>query len=110
MLCLQGDGYNLQKETVSYDAIAGKVIGILRDNRLIWFVDIKELIEVGGKKIDWYKMIKHCREVGAERLMLYYLVLAKSFLDVRVGDDILDNFGKKNLSFIEADTETSTGR
>jgi len=43
MLCLQGDGYNLLKETVPCDAIAGKVIGILRGGRLIRLSRIMEL-------------------------------------------------------------------
>ncbi len=39
---LQGDGYNLRKETVFYDAISGKVIGILRDGRVIHFSRTQE--------------------------------------------------------------------
>ncbi len=69
--------------------------------RLIWFVDIKEIIEVEGKKNDWQKTLEHCRIAGAQRLMLYYLVLAKSFLELSVDNDILEDFGKKKLSFIE---------
>ncbi len=39
---LRGDGYNLQKKTVFYDAITGKVIGILRGGRVIQFSRIQE--------------------------------------------------------------------
>ncbi len=42
LLHLQGDGYNLQKETVHYDAISGKVIGIFRNSRFIQFSRIQE--------------------------------------------------------------------
>ncbi len=42
LLYLQGDGYDLLKETVPYDAVEGKVIGILRNHRFIQFSRTRE--------------------------------------------------------------------
>jgi hypothetical protein len=86
-----------------YDNIIALLFHLLKHGyrRRIWFMDIKELIEVGGKTIDWQEILKHFKKARAERLMLYYLLLAGPFLGVSVGDDILYDFGKKNLSFIE---------
>ncbi len=85
-----------------YDNILSLLSHLLKHGyrRLIWFLDIKEIIEHEGE-VDWQKMIKHFRNADAERLMLYYLILAKSILGVSADEDILDALGKKDLSFIE---------
>ena len=41
-LCLRGDGYNLSRETVSYEAITGKAIGVVRNGRVVGLTRIME--------------------------------------------------------------------
>ena len=69
--------------------------------RLIWFVDIKESIERNNEKFDWLDLIQHFRRVRAERIMLYFLLLAKHLLEMNVPDHVLNSFGKNNLSAFE---------
>lgn len=69
--------------------------------RLIWFVDIKESIERNREKIDWSDLIQYFRGVRADRVLLYFLLLAKHLLEMNVPDHVLNSLGKNNLSAFE---------
>jgi len=101
-VCMEEYGTCIYRLAV-YDNIISLVSHLLKHGyrRLIWFLDIQEIIEKEGKKLDWQEMIKYFREAGAERLMLYYLLLSKSILGVDASNDVLDALGREDMSYIE---------
>jgi len=72
-----------------------------RYSRLIWFVDIAEMIHPCESAFTWLEMIAYSRRVHADRILLYALLLTKHLIGVHVPDDVLMDLGKENLSQIE---------
>lgn len=44
ILSLKGDGYNLSKDIITYDELAGKAVGLVRNGNLIRF----------SRSLEWY--------------------------------------------------------
>jgi len=69
--------------------------------RMIWFVDIKEIISKNIEGFDWLELIRHANRIEGDRLLLYILLLTKHLVGLRVPDRILILLGKSNLTNFE---------
>ena len=69
--------------------------------RLIWFVDIKEILIKQGVRFDWPGLAESARKMGGQRCLLYVLIMTKHLLGLNVPDDALRSFGRADLSIIE---------
>ena len=69
-----------------------------RYDRLIWFVDIAEIIKTYQSMSDWQDLIAYSRRIRADRLLLYTLLLTKRLIGINVSDEALAALGKEELS------------
>ena len=72
-----------------------------RYERLIWFVDLAEMIKNVEAAGAWPDIIVSSRRDRSERVLLYALLLARRLIDVDVPDDVLADLGKERLARIE---------
>ncbi len=66
--------------------------------RLLWFVDIAELIEAFSPSLDWEGLIADAQRVRAEKLLLYTLLLTKGLLGTPIPEAVCNRLGKETLS------------
>ena len=69
--------------------------------RLVWFLDIREVIESKSSSFNWEEFVSYCWRVGGNRLILYVFLLLRHLLDMEVPDSALETLGKNRLSTIE---------
>jgi hypothetical protein len=72
-----------------------------RYERLMWFVDLAEVLKDVEASWAWPDVIASSRQARSERVLLYALLLARHLIDVDIPDDVLDDLGKERLARIE---------
>ncbi len=72
-----------------------------RYERLMWFVDLAEVLKDVEASWAWPDVIASSRRARSDRVLLYALLLARHLIDVDIPDDVLADLGKERLARIE---------
>jgi hypothetical protein len=93
-LCLHVDkhGY-MNRFVLERPDLAEIVLAPESENRLMWFVDIRELIHRHRSRIDWDSIVNRARAWGVERSVHSTLAIMANLFEWEEGREILARFG-----------------
>ncbi len=70
-------------------------------DRLIWLVDIAEIVKTYKSMQDWQDLIAYSQKILGDRILLYSLILTKRLINADVPEQVLTLLGKNDLSPVE---------
>ncbi len=99
---LFNEGYYVLRPSIEHTIII-LCFHLLKHNfeRLIWLVDIAEIVKKHSLHFKWSNLLESARNMGAQRAVLYPFIIIRDILGIDVPDEFLKELSQGEIGILE---------